>query len=149
MARITRKRALKKLKAAAREARELRSKANEVQGKAVDDTHFIEWRDDTRAHIEDVFGTDLRRLREFERIKYAPHMQPNAPDEEWQRYYVEGLEKALALLESMVVEVRDWPDSRWTAIIAVAAIVTIIVGMKPIIATIRAMVEYVQRFFTR
>ena len=149
MARITKKQALKKLNAAAREAGELQSKADELQGEGVDNKRFIQWRNDTRAHIEDIFTTDSHHFRDFERIKYSPRMQPNAPDEVRQRWYVGGLKKAQALLQSMVSKIRaDWPDDsvpllRWAVIITVAgAIVTIIVGIGPI-------VDYVQRLFPR
>lgn len=152
MARITKKQAIAKLDRATRKAGELQSKVSELQGKGVNDLHFIEWRKETRACVEDILGGDSRHLSDFTKISYNPYMQPSASDEICRKQYLDGLNKAQILLKALVDEIRrDWPDDMpvfpRNRLLAIITFVILLTGA--LVGIVVAILEYGARFLPR
>jgi pyrimidine deaminase RibD-like protein len=78
---------------------------------------FAKWKRDVEVTIEQVFGKDTRALKDFRGISYSPGMvrfgdygERLTPDSEFHQRYLGGLDKAAAILQSMVEEVESfWP----------------------------------------
>ena len=72
-------------------------------------TEFIMWRRDTRTTIENIFNEDPGKVKEFDSIRYtAVVFEERLHREEYQK----GLNRASAILESMINEIdRWWPDA--------------------------------------
>ena len=89
---------------------------------------FQKWHRNTRITIENVFGVESDRVKEFTRIDYSPRVlygpvliTDSTPDyktrnheyqeHKYQEYYVYALDMAATLLESMIEEIREyWED---------------------------------------
>ena len=84
---------------------------------------FQKWHRNTRIAIENVFGAESDRVKEFTRIDYYPFFShlitASTPDyktrnreDNVQEYYVYALDRAATLLESMIEEIREyWEDA--------------------------------------
>ncbi len=79
---------------------------------------FHKWRRDAEVAIRYTFGEQSNHLEEFRAIDYTAlplpitRGQPNPGQPAWERrWFSEGMEKARAMLQSMLDEVREfWPD---------------------------------------
>lgn len=70
---------------------------------------FSKWRRDTEVAIERIFGADSRNVTDFNSIRYSLTVfSSGTPDYRFHQAYVEGLEKADAILASMVDEIREY-----------------------------------------
>lgn len=70
---------------------------------------FKKWQRDTRLAVSNVFGDDPSYVNEFASIQYsADRSVGGMPFVEYGRDYVQGLESAGALLESMIDEIREY-----------------------------------------
>ena len=80
---------------------------------------FKKWRRDTEIAIRHIFG-DEDHTEEFSRVRYSPIIFSDATDDvrdSTRRCYEDGLTSAMALLESMMSEIRDyWPNDRQAAL---------------------------------
>jgi hypothetical protein len=81
---------------------------SEIESKNVTATGFIKWRRDTEVALEKIFGVKSRHLADFTRIRYMKsgggflgRHDPNVA-------YALGLEKASAILQSIIDEVNDF-----------------------------------------
>ena len=73
---------------------------------------FTKWHRNTRIAIEYTFGEDSQHAGTFKRIRYSLGIFSNhTPEYEFQEAYVHGLERAQAILESMIEEIKEyWED---------------------------------------
>lgn len=73
---------------------------------------FTKWHRNTRIAIEYTFGEDSQHAGTFKRIRYSLGVFSNhTPEYEFQEAYVHGLERANAILESMIEEIEEyWLD---------------------------------------
>ena len=78
---------------------------------------FHKWHRNTRIAIENVFGAESNRVKEFTKIRYYPISRPalitdsKTRNREHQEYYDYALGRAATLLESMIDEVKEyWED---------------------------------------
>lgn len=70
---------------------------------------FSKWQRDTEIAIERIFAAESRNVEDFVSIRYSLGAYTSAtPGSEFQRAYVRGLEKADAILASMVDEIREF-----------------------------------------
>jgi predicted nucleotide-binding protein len=70
---------------------------------------FKKWRRDTEIAIAHMFGDRSRHVKDFTSITYTMAFCWNTtPDSEFQKAYVNGLESAAAVLESMFDEVTEY-----------------------------------------
>lgn len=70
---------------------------------------FKKWRRDTDVAIRHIFGKHSDHLAEFRSIDFSlSHWDGGTPMYEFDRAYKNGLDNAVALLESMIVEVQDF-----------------------------------------
>ena len=86
-------------------------------GQLVDSPEFTKWERDTRLAIENIFGQNSRNAEDFNNIDYYPNPVYLSDDSEeydfhlYRAAYIEGLEKAEAILQSMIGEIEEyWPD---------------------------------------
>ena len=70
---------------------------------------FKKWKRDTEIVIEKIFGKDSRHLKDFEGISYSLSIfTNNTPDYAFQKRYVEGLDVAKQILNSMIDEIKEF-----------------------------------------
>lgn len=70
---------------------------------------FDKWQRDTEIAIEKIFGSDTRHTEDFTGISYSFSFGfSGTPDSEYQRRYLEGLETAKSILQSMLEEVVEY-----------------------------------------
>ena len=73
---------------------------------------FKKWLRDTKLAVSNVFDNDPSYVNEFASIQYSSDSSADQsfrmPFDEYEGYYVEGLESAGALLESMIDEIREY-----------------------------------------
>ena len=74
--------------------------------------YFTKWRRDTEIAIGNTFGETTRHNEDFKKIRYSlVAFSFDSPDSEFQQAYVEGLDVATSILESMIDEIEEyWPD---------------------------------------
>lgn len=70
------------------------------------------WHRNTEIAIEHTFGNEDRHIDDFSRVDYSFSMfSIDTPDYRFQQKYVEGLESAAKILESMIEEIEEyWED---------------------------------------
>lgn len=80
---------------------------------------FEKWQRDAQVAINRVFPNEKDHLEDFENIRYSPGAirrsdfrgRGGTPESDFQTAYVRGLDKAKAILQSMLDEVQDyWQD---------------------------------------
>ncbi len=72
---------------------------------------FKKWRRDTEVAIENLFEPGSRHVKDFSQIRYSPYMGPSN-DTERRRYYHKVLDVAIAVLSSLIDEIREfWTDA--------------------------------------
>lgn len=72
---------------------------------------FDKWKRDTEIAILYVFGDQSRHIQDFRKVKYNPS-STRSPKSVWDREFLRGLERASAILHSMVQEVEEyWDDN--------------------------------------
>ena len=76
--------------------------------------HFKKWRRNTEIAIANTFGEEGRHVEHFSGISFVPWIVgSNTPDSEFQQSYVEGLESAASMIESMIDEIEEyWEEDR-------------------------------------
>ena len=75
---------------------------------SVDSQEFTKWRRDTRVAIENIFGKNSSQSTEFGHIIFRGHSPSNLVRRD---AYTHGLERAEAILQSMIDEIEEyWPD---------------------------------------
>ena len=86
----------------------------ELRQQSSDSTDFEKWKRNTEIAIENSFGRESRHIEDFSRIRYfSPLVVLDGGDNSDDRVsYIEGLESAAAVLESMIEEVEEyWSDN--------------------------------------
>jgi hypothetical protein len=74
---------------------------------------FKKWHRDTEVAISNIFGNGERHLSDFTSIRYSVMIASSVtPDSDFQEAYVEGLERADAILASLIDEVREYWEDR-------------------------------------
>ena len=84
---------------------------SELRKKSDDSLEFMEWKRDTEISISRIFGDRGRHLKEFKDISYLPSMFVLGGDnsEAIRRTFLSGLNKAEAMLRSMIREIeKPW-----------------------------------------
>lgn len=72
---------------------------------------FEKWKRDTKVAIQNIFGQDAPHVTEFGRIGYSTLVYTSTmSDYEHERAYHRGLERAVALLKSMIDEIREYRE---------------------------------------
>ncbi len=73
---------------------------------------FNKWKRDSSIAIGYIFGNDSKHQKEFEKISYTLRIfLTDTPDYEFQNAYVNGLNKAITILQSMKSEISEfWSD---------------------------------------
>lgn len=67
------------------------------------------WLRDTEVALEHIFGVDSRHKSDFNDISYGlSFFTSGTPDSEFQRAYLNGLNEANSILESMVEEIQEY-----------------------------------------
>ena len=81
-----------------------------------DSPQFEKWRRDTRVAITNTFGNDSPNITDFDKIHFSLSMFfSDTPDSEFQAAYVNGLESAASVLESMIDEINEyWEEENQT-----------------------------------
>jgi predicted nucleotide-binding protein len=85
-----------------------------VHDAPVNSPAFIKWHRDTKVALRYIFGESSNNVQEFEQIRYSPRNYAIAAGGtvETDKYRKAGLERARAVLESMLREVMEyWSDS--------------------------------------
>ena len=79
-----------------------------------DSPEFTKWRRDTEVAITNTFGVESRHLQDFTSVHYFPMVAPVS--ESYKRnIYINGLNSASAVLESMIGEIEEyWADEHQT-----------------------------------
>lgn len=80
---------------------------------SVDSQEFTKWRRDTRVAIENIFGQNSNNDKDFNNIKYTPLavFLSEEVSSIYRNAYINGLEQAEAILQSMIGEIEEyWPD---------------------------------------
>lgn len=75
---------------------------------------FEKWHRNTEIAIENAFGEKSRHVNDFESINYSANAIYSLENEPlFQKAYIEGLNSATAILQSMIEEVEDyWEDKK-------------------------------------
>ena len=74
---------------------------------------FRKWRRDTEVAISNTFENESDHQKDFSRISYSLiAIHGNTPESEFQEAYVEGLENAASVLQSMLDEVEEYWERR-------------------------------------
>ena len=73
---------------------------------------FTKWHRNTEIAIEYTFNENPRHIKIFSSIGYSPMVIfPDTHDHQFQETYMDGLQRARAILESMIEEIEEyWPD---------------------------------------
>lgn len=73
---------------------------------------FEKWHRNTKVAIGNTFGEESRHVKDFTNIYFSLMViTSNTPDSAFQRAYVDGLESASSVLQSMIEEVEEyWED---------------------------------------
>jgi hypothetical protein len=80
-----------------------------VRGTGVSSAKFTKWKRDTEVCIERVFGTEARHNDDFKVIRYTPSSYSMSnPAPAYANAYERGLEKAGAVLSSMIDEIEQY-----------------------------------------
>lgn len=104
MARQKKSEAMRRLEAVLKEIPNLKSLER-------DSLAFHKWHRKTKLAIQKTFGAESGHVEEFTKIEYLPLSLRPIADEESQNYYITALDEAVALLESMIDEIREyWED---------------------------------------
>ena len=75
-----------------------------------DSPQFKRWHRNTRTAITNTFGSDSNHINDFENVHYIAFAFGTSGSED-QEAYVQGLESAAAILESMIDEINEyWED---------------------------------------
>jgi len=70
---------------------------------------FEKWRRNTEVAISNTFGENARHVKDFTSISYSLQFYtPEIPDSAFQRAYINGLESATSVLQSMIEEVEEY-----------------------------------------
>ena len=79
---------------------------------------FIKWRRNTKIAIAHTFGKDSSHMEDFEGISYSlSWVSPSITESDRQQAYIEGLERATAIFQSMIEEVEEfWDDDSLTEV---------------------------------
>ena len=78
-----------------------------------DSPKFEKWKRDTRIAISNTFDNKSGHIFEFNNIKFSLRgLLPGVPGSAVQTTYMQGLESAASLLESMIEEVEDYWDDK-------------------------------------
>lgn len=86
-----------------------RDAATALMSRSDSDAVFKKWRRDTQVVIEQIFGKEARNLRDFDKIGYGlVAFTSSTPPHEFQAAHRRGLANAVAMLESMMDEVRTF-----------------------------------------
>lgn len=74
-----------------------------------DSIEFRKWRRDTEVVIEKIFGAGTRHLSDFKAISYSlGAFSSRTTDEEFYAAYLDGLESARVILQSMIEELEEY-----------------------------------------
>jgi hypothetical protein len=80
-----------------------------IQNMTSSDPRFGKWKRDTEIVIERIFGKECRHLRDFTDLRFHLSVfSSSTPDYEFQRAYNRGLDRAAAILDSMIGEVEEF-----------------------------------------
>ena len=84
-----------------------------LRGLRHDSPEFQKWKRKTRLAITNTFDDKPGHIFEFNNIQFSLHeLLPGVPGSAVQTTYIQGLESAASLLESMIEEVKDyWNDN--------------------------------------
>jgi REase_DpnII-MboI len=100
--------------------RRLEKQLKEIDRVRSDDSLLNKWRRDTEVAIEHVFGEHTRHIKDFQSIQYTPRvfdLTGPGPAPAFARARQSGLDRARAILQSMIDEVQEY----WTTDRAVTA----------------------------
>lgn len=81
-------------------------------------SEFKKWRRNTEIAITNTFGEDSRHVKEFTNISYSLSLvSSSTTDSDWQEAYIDGLDSATAILQSMIEEIEEyWEDNSLTGV---------------------------------
>ena len=90
----------------------------ELKVLSINSPQFAKWRRDTEIAIANTFRDESRHIEDFKKIRYTPMSyitgHPDLP-QLVQNQFEKGLDKAAAILESMIDEIREyWEDGDQT-----------------------------------
>ena len=70
---------------------------------------FEKWHRNAQVAITNTFGSESSHIKDFKNIGFSPGIFfSGMPDSEYQRAYVEGLDSATSVLESMIEEIEEY-----------------------------------------
>jgi hypothetical protein len=80
-----------------------------LSANSISNPEFQKWRRDTEIAIGRIFGESSRHLEDFKSVSYSLGMWTNTtPDSEFTRAFRTGLQKADAVLRSMIDEIKEY-----------------------------------------
>lgn len=83
--------------------------ASEALANAGQGPEFKKWRRDTQIVIERIFGKETRNLKDFDDIRYGLGVWTSStPKSDFHAAYQGGLKNAVAVLDSMIDEIRTF-----------------------------------------
>jgi hypothetical protein len=89
--------------------REQIEEAEELKSIERNSPQFKKWRRDTEVAIGRIFGDDTRHLNDFTNISYSLHaFSGSTPDRKFRQAYIDGLDRAQAILHSFIEEIEDY-----------------------------------------
>lgn len=87
---------------------------------------FIKWKRDTEIALEKIFGEKSRNVGEFSDINFSPSVfSVPIEDKQIRNAYIRGMQKAEAILSSILDEIRNYGTENESSEIEVDAISTI------------------------
>ncbi len=94
--------------------KKVRGEIRPLQGLKRSSAQFAKWHRDTRIAIANVFGEDSAKIKDFTDIRYMRITSAyNTPESVLRKAYVDGLERAAYILQSMIEEVEEyWEDAQ-------------------------------------
>ena len=91
--------------------RDLKEHISVLRTLSMKSPEFAKWHRDTEIAIEKIFGKDSRNIKDFNSVRYHLSVVSSSTTEaRFQGRYVEGLNEAGAILESMIDELIKYGD---------------------------------------
>lgn len=112
MARPPKARAIERLKRTLTEIPQLKHIPYGSPERLQGSPQFSKWYRETRIAISNTFGDNSEQLATFQSIRFSPRTWlGGASDEYFQPFYIQGLDSAVALVSSMILEISEyWSD---------------------------------------
>ena len=84
-----------------------------LSARSIDDPSYIRWRRDTRVALENLFGKDSDKVREFSSIRFVPSLNSSNSRMDREDAFARGKVIAETVFQSMIKEVEEyWNENK-------------------------------------